>query len=64
MHYRRDAVVLEETKTRMGHDDMRAALRYQRATTEVDEAIADRISRLINESDWGPVEDATEEHAD
>lgn len=34
---------------RMGHDDVRAALIYQRATREADRRIADRISDLVNE---------------
>jgi integrase len=32
---------------RMGHDDMRAALIYQHATSEADQAIADRLSGLV-----------------
>jgi hypothetical protein len=32
---------------RMGHDDMRAALIYQRATSEADQRIADRLSALV-----------------
>ncbi|MHA6797141.1 hypothetical protein ACVGVM_27050 [Pseudonocardia bannensis] len=32
---------------RMGHDDMRAALIYQRATSEADRRIADRLSALV-----------------
>jgi hypothetical protein len=31
----------------MGHDDMRAALIYQRATSEADQRIADRLSALV-----------------
>jgi hypothetical protein len=34
--------------TRMGHDDMRAALIYQRATSEADQRIADRLSALVD----------------
>ena len=34
---------------RMGHDDVRAALIYQRATREADRRIADRISDLVGE---------------
>lgn len=34
---------------RMGHDDMRAALIYQRATSDADERIADRLSDLAEE---------------
>jgi hypothetical protein len=33
----------------MGHDDLRAALIYQRATSEADRAIADRLSALVDE---------------
>jgi integrase len=39
---------------RMGHDDMRAALIYQRATREADQRIADRLSTLV---DGRPVDD-------
>ena len=35
---------------RMGHDDMRAALIYQRATSEADRRIADRMSALVDGS--------------
>jgi integrase len=49
---------LADLMARMGHGDMRAALRYQRATSAADEAIADRISHLIGDDDWGLVEDA------
>jgi hypothetical protein len=34
--------------TRMGHDDMRAALLYQRATSEAAERIAHGIDELVN----------------
>jgi integrase len=33
---------------RMGNDDMRAALIYQRATREADRMIADRMSDLVD----------------
>jgi len=33
---------------RMGHDDMRAALIYQRATREADRRIADRMSDIVD----------------
>lgn len=33
---------------RMGHDDMRAALIYQRATSEADQLIPDRMSALVD----------------
>lgn len=45
---------------RMGHDDMRAALIYQRATSAADKAIADRLSELIDkhrDQDEGQDED-------
>lgn len=35
--------------TRMGHDDMRAALIYQHASNEADQAIADRLSARIDQ---------------
>ena len=35
--------------TRMGHDDMRAALIYQHASNEADQAIADRLSAQIDQ---------------
>ncbi|MDI5979600.1 tyrosine-type recombinase/integrase [Amycolatopsis magusensis] len=38
----------KDLMARMGHDDMRAALIYQRATSEADEQIADRLSKLID----------------
>lgn len=39
--------------TRMGHDDMRAALIYQHATNEADQAIADRLSAQIDKHRGG-----------
>ncbi|WP_246338536.1 tyrosine-type recombinase/integrase [Amycolatopsis endophytica] len=39
---------------RMGHDDMRAALIYQRATSEADQHIADRLSKLVEDHRRGP----------
>ncbi len=39
----------KDLMARMGHDDMRAALIYQRATSEADRRIADRISDLVDE---------------
>jgi hypothetical protein len=38
---------------RMGHDDMRAALIYQRATSEADERIAERLSSLVDKHRGG-----------
>jgi integrase len=37
----------KDLMSRMGHDDMRAALIYQRATSEADRLIADRLSELV-----------------
>ncbi|WP_232285289.1 hypothetical protein [Saccharomonospora xinjiangensis] len=34
---------------RMGHDDMRAALIYSRATSDADERITDRLSELVDQ---------------
>lgn len=39
----------KDLMARMGHDDMRAALIYQRATSDADERIADRLSALVDE---------------
>ncbi|WP_324164494.1 site-specific integrase [Amycolatopsis sp.] len=38
----------KDLMARMGHDDVRAALIYQRATSEADERIADRLSDLVD----------------
>lgn len=38
----------KDLMARMGHDDMRAALLYQRATSEADQRIADRMSALVD----------------
>jgi integrase len=38
---------------RMGHDDMRAALIYQRATSEADRRIAYRMSALVDDAPDG-----------
>jgi hypothetical protein len=38
----------KDLMARMGHDDMRAALIYQRATSEADRRIADRLSALVD----------------
>lgn len=37
----------KELMARMGHDDWRAAVHYQHATTEADEQIAERMSGLV-----------------
>ena len=45
---------------RMGHDDMCAALIHQRATSETDRRIADRMSALVDgvePADEDPAED-------
>jgi integrase len=39
----------KDLMARMGHDDMRAALIYQRATSDADERIAERLSELADE---------------
>ena len=41
----------------MGHDDMRAALIYQRATSEADKKIAEQLSGLVDEHQGGADED-------
>ncbi|HVV09715.1 site-specific integrase [Amycolatopsis sp.] len=41
---------------RMGHDDMRAALIYQRATSDADRLIADRLSKLVEEHRQKPAD--------
>ncbi|WP_206077781.1 MULTISPECIES: hypothetical protein [Prauserella] len=37
----------------MGHNDLRAALIYQRATSDADERIADRLSELVDKHRQG-----------
>jgi hypothetical protein len=39
----------KDLMARMGHDDMRAALIYQRATSDADEKIADKLSELVDQ---------------
>jgi hypothetical protein len=39
----------KDLMARMGHDDMRAALIYQHATSDADERVADELSRLADE---------------
>ncbi|HEX5117125.1 MAG TPA: site-specific integrase [Pseudonocardiaceae bacterium] len=39
----------KDLMARMGHDDMRAALVYQRATSDADEKIADKLSELVDQ---------------
>lgn len=43
----------KDLMARMGHDDMRAALIYQRATSEADQKIADQLSRMVDEHHSG-----------
>lgn len=48
----------KDLMARMGHDDMRAALIYQRATSEADRLIADRLSALaVGHARQAPDED-------
>jgi hypothetical protein len=49
---------------RMGHDDVRAALIYQRATREADRRIADRISDLVGEQRGPDTETEDDEDGD
>ncbi len=44
---------LADLNARMGHDSARAALIYQRATTEADQAIAEAIDKRITGSRTG-----------
>jgi integrase len=39
----------KDLMARMGHDDMRAALIYQRATSDADRLIAEQLSALVDE---------------
>ena len=39
----------KDLMVRMGHDDMRAAIIYQHASIEADQAIADKLSALVSE---------------
>ncbi|WP_168214446.1 site-specific integrase [Amycolatopsis sp. BJA-103] len=47
----------KDLMARMGHDDMRAALIYQRATSDADERIADRLSKLVDQHRKGGTDD-------
>jgi integrase len=42
-------VSTKDLMSRMGHDDMRAALIYRRATSEADQRIADELAALVDE---------------
>jgi hypothetical protein len=50
-------VSTKDLMARMGHDDMRAALIYQRATSEADKRIAERLSGLVDEHKTGTKDD-------
>lgn len=52
----------KELMARMGHDDMRAALIYQRATSEADRRIAKRMSSLMD--GVGPLDEGGEDDDD
>ncbi len=47
----------QDLMARMGHDDMRAALIYQRATSKADRQIAERLARLVDEHQVGAGDD-------
>ncbi|WP_285487735.1 tyrosine-type recombinase/integrase [Amycolatopsis taiwanensis] len=47
----------KDLMARMGHDDMRAALIYQRATSDADERIADRLSKLVDDHRKGSTDE-------
>src|SRR5699024_5092770 len=51
----------KDLMARMGHDDMRAALIYQRATSDADQRIADRLSGLVEQHRQTSVEDDGED---
>lgn len=53
----------KDLMARMGHDDMRAALVYQRATSDADQKIADKLSELVDQHRKGEVT-ATDEASD
>jgi integrase len=57
----RSGASTKELMARMGHDDMRAALIYQRATSEADREIADRMSGMVTEYREGKAERSTDE---
>jgi integrase len=46
-------VSTKDLMVRMGHDDMRAALIYQRASSEADRKIAERLSGLVDDHQSG-----------
>ena len=51
----------KDLMARMGHDDMRAALIYQRATSDADKQIADRLSKLVDRHRKGTTPDDDED---
>jgi integrase len=51
----------KDLMARMGHDDMRAALIYQRATSEADRLIAERLSALMADRTTGSDEPEDDE---
>ncbi len=51
----------KDLMARMGHDDMRAALIYQRATSDADKQIADRLSKLVDRHRRGTTPDDDED---
>ena len=52
----------KDLMSRMGHDDMRAALIYQRATSAADRRIADGLSGLVDDHRRGPARPHGDEH--
>jgi integrase len=50
----------KDLMARMGHDDMRAALIYQRATSDADQRIADKLSELVTEHEDKKIKKARE----
>lgn len=59
---RRPARVPKDLMSRMGHDDMRAALIYQRATSAADRRIADGLSGLVDDHRRGAARPHDDEH--
>jgi integrase len=45
----KSGISTKDLMARMGHDDMRAALIYQHASSEADQAIADKLSALVEQ---------------
>lgn len=57
-------VSTKDLMARMGHDDMRAALIYQRATSEADKKIAEQLSGLVDEHRSASSDDGGQPDAD